>query len=80
MDPKEKAYNRAQEDACNTDCLRYRAGTCEWAWKEKNGCYRFRQYYDEYLEIETTRACLREHIKRSCSCCYLNDHCKILYF
>lgn len=46
------AHEVASEKACNTDCIRYRQGTCPYPFGEKLRCYRYKlEYDDEFTAI-----------------------------
>ena len=44
--PEESIYDQAAIQACTTDCSAYRAGTCPFRYKHKDGCYRFKEAYN----------------------------------
>ena len=44
--PEESIYDQAAIQACTTECSAYRAGTCPWRYKHKEGCYRFKEAYN----------------------------------
>lgn len=39
-------YDRTESEACNTDCLQYRQGTCPYRYDRKQQCVRFRVLYE----------------------------------
>lgn len=41
------AHDVAIERACNTDCIRFRNGTCVFRRGEKLRCYIYRMHYDD---------------------------------
>lgn len=48
--PEESIYHQAADQACTTDCARYRSGTCPHPYKQKERCYRFKQAYDRITQ------------------------------
>lgn len=43
---EKQLYNKAMDNACNTDCTHYRKGTCPYRWNMKRECSRFIVYYE----------------------------------
>lgn len=39
-------YDRTISEACNTDCVQYRQGTCPYRYDRKQECARFRVLYE----------------------------------
>lgn len=71
------AYERAQENSCNTDCARYRAGTCVADPGKKTTCYRFKEAYDFYVASLRMNSCLQENKLPTCLECQDHAECKI---
>lgn len=47
---KESIYDQAADQACTTDCARYRSGTCPYFYGQKEKCYRFKEAYDRITQ------------------------------
>lgn len=73
------AYERAEEEMCNTDCTNYRRGTCPCDYGNKTKCYLFKGSYDYYVDAIIERECTAAHEVLDCNECYEYHTCPFLY-
>lgn len=63
------AYERAEKEVCNTDCARFRMGTCIGNHLDKRNCYLFKGAYDYWVSELIEHECTADHGIHTCNEC-----------
>ena len=76
---KADAYDRSEEEVCNTDCARYRCGTCIGNHLRKTNCYLFKGAYDYWVDTLIEHECTADHHIMTCEECEEYSTCTKLH-
>lgn len=74
---KKEAYEKAQDECCNTDCYNYQKGTCIANGDKVKNCYKFNHSYGYHLSTARHDDCVKEKEIEHCNMCHERDCCLI---